>query len=305
MLDQLNERIAALRKERGFTLEQLGQMVGVSAQAVSKWEKGGAPDVSLLPAVADALGVSIDALFGRQNGEKIDITETVRRWIVTVPPRQRMDRLCELVWSAASMVADDGCDPDASDHALFSGKRERTSLWGYPSDSGEILHWIRRNRVVAEEGLILGLRAEELSWVGIFPEPEAGWDSALGSNVQYRRLFELLSRPHCLELLEYLNSKPPFTGRYHTPESIAETLGLELPEADALLEALTEMRLLFRAELEAKGGLINCYKLHDHAALVPFLYTSLWLLAEDGGNSNVTPRKGPVLRGEKWKEKEN
>ena len=65
MLDQLNERIAALRKERGFTLEQLGQMVGVSAQAVSKWEKGGAPDVSLLPAVADALGVSIDSLFGR------------------------------------------------------------------------------------------------------------------------------------------------------------------------------------------------------------------------------------------------
>ena len=61
MLDQLNERIAALRKERGFTLEQLGQMVGVSAQAVSKWEKGGAPDVSLLPAVADALGVSIDS----------------------------------------------------------------------------------------------------------------------------------------------------------------------------------------------------------------------------------------------------
>ena len=34
----LNERITALRKERGFTQEQLGQMVGVSAQAVSKWE---------------------------------------------------------------------------------------------------------------------------------------------------------------------------------------------------------------------------------------------------------------------------
>ena len=32
----LNERITALRKERGFTQEQLGQMVGVSAQAVSK-----------------------------------------------------------------------------------------------------------------------------------------------------------------------------------------------------------------------------------------------------------------------------
>ena len=32
----LNERITALRKERGFTQEQLGQMVGVSAQAVDR-----------------------------------------------------------------------------------------------------------------------------------------------------------------------------------------------------------------------------------------------------------------------------
>ena len=54
----LNERITALRKERGFTQEQLGQMVGVSAQAVSKWEKGGFPDVELLPAVAGALGAN-------------------------------------------------------------------------------------------------------------------------------------------------------------------------------------------------------------------------------------------------------
>ena len=78
MLDQLNERIAALRKERGFTLEQLGQMVGVSAQAVSKWEKGGAPDVSLLPAVADALGVSIDSLFGRVE-EGLDVKADLPR----------------------------------------------------------------------------------------------------------------------------------------------------------------------------------------------------------------------------------
>ena len=54
----LSEHIASLRKERGLTQEQLGQLVGVSAQAVSKWEKGGAPDVELLPTLADRLGVS-------------------------------------------------------------------------------------------------------------------------------------------------------------------------------------------------------------------------------------------------------
>ena len=104
MLDQLNERIAALRKERGFTLEQLGQMVGVSAQAVSKWEKGGAPDVSLLPAVADALGVSIDSLFGRVE-EGLDVKAAVRRWMLTFPEEQRMDRLCHFIWSVMSTLS--------------------------------------------------------------------------------------------------------------------------------------------------------------------------------------------------------
>lgn len=66
MANILSERIAELRRERGLTQEQLGQPLGVSAQAVSKWEKGGAPDVELLPALADQLGVTVDALFGRE-----------------------------------------------------------------------------------------------------------------------------------------------------------------------------------------------------------------------------------------------
>ena len=53
MASLLSECIAELRRARNLTQEQLGQLVGVSAQAVSKWEKGGAPDVELLPALAD------------------------------------------------------------------------------------------------------------------------------------------------------------------------------------------------------------------------------------------------------------
>ena len=49
MVNILSEHIAELRRERGLTQEQLGQPLGVSAQAVSKWEKGGAPDVELWP----------------------------------------------------------------------------------------------------------------------------------------------------------------------------------------------------------------------------------------------------------------
>ena len=89
----LGEQIARYRKALGITQEDLGRAVGISAQAVSRWECGGAPDVTLLPAVADALGVATDALFGREGGERVDIRDAARRWIVTLPQDQRIDQI--------------------------------------------------------------------------------------------------------------------------------------------------------------------------------------------------------------------
>lgn len=61
---KVGENIAYYRKIKGYTQEQLGELVGVSGQAVSKWEKGGFPDTYLLPTISQVLGVTIDALFG-------------------------------------------------------------------------------------------------------------------------------------------------------------------------------------------------------------------------------------------------
>ena len=63
---KIGENIAKIRKQKGWTQEQLGELIGVSGQAVSKWENGGVPDTVLLPKIAAVLGVSIDALFGTQ-----------------------------------------------------------------------------------------------------------------------------------------------------------------------------------------------------------------------------------------------
>lgn len=60
-------RIAAYRKEQNLTQEGLAQRLGVTNQAVSKWEADQCcPDIMLLPALADVFGVTIDALFGRE-----------------------------------------------------------------------------------------------------------------------------------------------------------------------------------------------------------------------------------------------
>lgn len=62
---KLNEQIASLRKEKGITQEELAQALGVTNQAVSKWESAQCcPDIQLLPDIADYFGVSIDELMG-------------------------------------------------------------------------------------------------------------------------------------------------------------------------------------------------------------------------------------------------
>lgn len=59
-----------LRKEKKVTQEQLAHALGVSPQAVSKWENSSYPEGDLLPAIADFFGVSIDYLYGRSDRDK-------------------------------------------------------------------------------------------------------------------------------------------------------------------------------------------------------------------------------------------
>lgn len=60
----LSENIKKLRKAKGMTQEDLADAVNVSFQAVSKWENGGAPDLEMLPLLANTFGVTIDELMG-------------------------------------------------------------------------------------------------------------------------------------------------------------------------------------------------------------------------------------------------
>ena len=62
--------LQALRKEKKVTQEQLATHLGVSPQAVSKWENGSYPEGDLLPAIADFFEVSIDYLYGRGDRDK-------------------------------------------------------------------------------------------------------------------------------------------------------------------------------------------------------------------------------------------
>ncbi|MBE6609605.1 MAG: helix-turn-helix transcriptional regulator [Ruminococcaceae bacterium] len=68
MKETIGQVIRRLRKERGITQEEMADMLGVTAQAVSKWENDvGIPDVSQFVPIANLFDISMDTLFSREN----------------------------------------------------------------------------------------------------------------------------------------------------------------------------------------------------------------------------------------------
>ena len=72
--------IKKLRTERGITQEELANRMGVSFQAVSKWETNATtPDIAILPQLALFFGVSIDTLFSMNQDDYIErISKMIR-----------------------------------------------------------------------------------------------------------------------------------------------------------------------------------------------------------------------------------
>ena len=95
----IGRNIASLRKVRGIKQEELARFVGVSTQAVSKWENGGAPDCELLPIIADYFGVSIDRLFDRDFFDSKDVYKALQSQISNTPESERFEVAFEYCWN--------------------------------------------------------------------------------------------------------------------------------------------------------------------------------------------------------------
>lgn len=287
MPGMLSERIAALRKERGLTQEQLGKMAGVSSQAVGKWEKGGAPDVELLPVLSRQLGVTMDALFGLEGGEQVDVEDAVGRWLRGFPNKERIGQFCRLVWASVKYFLPDGlslpeigyletCQPDLGD----DDRLMLSQCWG-------------------GDGILLDIHAEDLSFVTLWPKPEKGYAQWFAPKSEYRRLFALLARPGCLELLEYLHSRKL---SYLSPIVAAKHLKMPRETAEELLDALAERSILRSVNLEVEDGEVKAYRVAEPLKLVPFLYLTRCFMQSDLNSVRLGDWEPPLGPDEIWRD---
>ena len=101
MSENMGEVIRRLRKERDLTQEELAEQIGVTSQAVSKWENNtGLPDISQVIPLANFFGVSTDTLFDYCSEEKKKEIEEYKERALRLNNKGLMPELIEL-WREA------------------------------------------------------------------------------------------------------------------------------------------------------------------------------------------------------------
>ena len=264
-------------------------MVGVSSQAVGKWEKGGAPDVELLPVLAGQMGGTFAALFGLECEEKIDIKDAVGRWLQGFPHETRMEQVCRLIWSSLNYFLPDGlsmpevgyldtCQPDMGDDA------ERLML----------------SQCQGGGGILVDVHAEDLSFVTLWPKPENGYAQWLAPKSEYRRLFEILAKPGCLELLGYLHSRK---FNYFAPAAAAKQLKLSQEAVEELLDLLVERGVLSSMELELAESMVTAYRVAEPLTFIPLLYLARCFMQCDLNYVRIGDQDPPLGANETWRDK--
>ena len=147
----LGAKIRQLRRRDGRTQEALAEALGVTAQAVSRWESGGSyPDMNLIPPIANYFGVTIDELFGysnqrenrvntlvlqlqqmkwKNNGQDADISQTIalaRNALVEYPGEPRlMVCLASILYTAGYSRYGEHHLTDAEGYDIYDTQRHR------------------------------------------------------------------------------------------------------------------------------------------------------------------------------------
>jgi len=248
---KLGEAIAALRQGIGATQEELAQSVGVSAQAVSKWECGGMPDAALLPGIADFLGVPIDRLYGRE-GVSGDIYEAFRKRFAGMDHAQRMREGMSICFDLQKVLGGDS-----------NSKLTMAELWE------KLPHGHCHSKMLYDSGISLMSVTADIPYFMLLTEPPEGWEKGLFTAEAYAELFAVLGGEHAMRALFFLLRRGG--GKPFTPRLLEKNLGLSREQALAILEGFLRFKLVSSEEAELDDAVQTIYDFKPNPGLLAML----------------------------------
>lgn len=266
-MSQIGSQIRKYRTAKGLTQEQLGLLVGVTTQAVSKWECGGTPDAELLPALADALGVNIDALFGRDDQ---DAAFALVKRLVGMDDEAAFGHLFDICWAGAL-----GTDHDV---VHMPDEHIRINLDHRKLDG--IVH-PRIVRIMYDTGMVNACLSDDLRYFFMMLEPVGGLRSQLAPVERLCQLFRALGEPDRLRILFYLYT------RLNTPldtSLISRNVGMPIPEVDRHMDIFYQVGLVKRSTIATAHGEIYSYMFNQEDAVVALLCLADQILRNEDPN---------------------
>ena len=273
----IGKNISALRKEKGMKQEELARVVGVSAQAVSKWERGGVPDCELLPMIADYFGVSIDSLFDRSFFDDTMLKSALQTKISKTPEKERFDVAFEYCWEI--------------EKGLFGISSDNTSL----KDLYKKLSDYERNH--SELLTDLGFTQMEIAdWYRYFlivPDIK-DTDKALFDGVDYPSFFADISDKDVFAALCLLYGRD--SAKSFTLEYLSKNLNVSEERTRAVIKVISKYGLIKESILELDEDTV-IYKFAPSPSFVPLLIFAREILKPWKRGSFVQKaRKKPYLR---------
>lgn len=219
-----SEILKKLRKSKGLTQEQVAEHLGVSPQAVSKWENGSYPDGDLIPKVARLYGVSVSYLYGEEGEAKSPeqvafeyLKEALRNGNAGkngIGDKAFFDRVLNMAWAAHTSP---WLNCDAFYPRPVFDKNSRT-VAVYSNESGFEFMSLNKDR----------------EFYTVLSEPENGFIEWAGDRENVRKFFAMMGEEGALETVLFMLSLTP--GEFVSTATVSETVGVKTETAARVLE---------------------------------------------------------------------
>ena len=276
-VETIGKVIAKLRKNLNVTQEALAKAVGVSAQAVSKWENGGVPDTELLPRIAAFFHVSIDALFEREIDDFDSIRKALIHVIANTEPALRFDRVFAFCWDMERAMFGEG-DIDGGIEACEAVLGEDDQ---------------RYSCILTDEGFTRMGVANRLQYYLIVPEAKDK-DKAFFGGIDYLGLFRDLSDKSFFDTMIFFHKRQD--NKPFTPNLLIQNLHVDFDKANALIKMLDKYKMILTEQIEIDGTKQEVYRFLPTPSFAAMLIFARELLDRpDNFRYYFSDRKRPYL----------
>ena len=273
----IGKKIQELRKASRITQEELGKAVGVSTQAVSKWECGGTPDIELLETIADYFQVSMDCLFGRMVAEETNLSTYVYQQIHKLPIEKRPMESYRIMYAMMNACS-------SIDEISLVMQAEKMQL--YHKKDMDFQYEMANDHVMALLSMM-----DHLPYCVFLPEPPEGYKDMLLSWEAYAELFSYLGKKNRFYVLyELYQRKKGFTA-----DLLVKHCHIPKKEILEILKELEEREWIAKVAVETDEQDLDVYMLIENFAFIAMLIFAKEVSKKTTAGYIVATRDLPIL----------